>query len=274
MRLEYINWNIDPEIFNLFGISIRYYGILFVGGLVLSLSFLNLMYKKEGIPIEYLDTLAIYGMIGIFLGARLVHCIFYEGAYYLSNPVEIFLPIQSTGDGSYEFSGYHGLASHGGVLGMAAALWLYIIKTKIPIGTTLGLLAIVAPLAACFIRLANLMNSEILGQETEVAWAFIFERIDMIPRHPAQLYEAISYFFIFLFTFIMYQYKRFSIGPYFYFGLSLSLVFTSRFLIEFIKETQVGFEQGWYLNMGQWLSLPFIAIGLLFLGVSLFKKTI
>lgn len=265
MLLEYIHWNVNPEIINLFGISIRYYGLLFVGGLVLSLSILSRIFKQQNIPVTYLDLLSIYGMVGIFLGARIVHCFFYEGAYYLAHPLEILLPIQSTIDGGYEFSGYHGLASHGGVIGMAVALWVYTIKTKQPILLTMGLLGIVAPLSACFIRLANLMNSEIVGEPTNVAWAFVFEQIDLVPRHPTQLYEAICYFLVFLLLIVLYSKKKLSISPSFYFGVSMFLVFGARFFIEFLKEVQVGFEESWVLNMGQWLSIPFVLAGVFFM---------
>ncbi len=272
MQLLYIHWNIDPEIINLFGISLRYYGVLFVGGLVLSLSVLGQMFRQEHIAQQHLDTLSIYGMVGIFLGARSAHCFFYEGTYYLSHPLEILLPIRHIPGAGYEFTGYQGLASHGGVVGIMVALWLYTRRTKEPLGRTLGMIAIVAPIAGAFIRFANLMNSEIIGKPTELPWAFVFEQVDSIPRHPAQLYEALGYLLVFACTYWLYKQKRFTISPYFYLGFSLSCVFLIRFLIEFLKEAQVPFEESWQLNMGQWLSLPFFVLGIGLMAMH-WKKT-
>jgi len=265
MTASYIHWNIDPEIVNLFGISLRYYGLLFVGGLVLSVYILKWIFKTENIPDSHLDKLTVYGIIGIFVGARLGHCLFYEPTYYVSHPLEIILPIQPTGDGGYRFSGFQGLASHGGSLGVIIALLFYSRKTKEPILKTIDLIAIVAPLVACFIRLANLMNSEIIGIPTQVPWAFIFEREDNLPRHPAQLYEAIVYFLVFGLMLYLYKAKRPKLGNGFFFGLVISLIFTARFFIEFIKEKQVPFEEQMQLNMGQLLSIPFILVGIGFM---------
>jgi phosphatidylglycerol---prolipoprotein diacylglyceryl transferase len=262
MILNYINWNIDPEIINLFGISIRYYGILFIGGLILCISILNWIFKRENISLDKLEKLSIYGMVGIFVGARLGHCLFYSPSYYLNNPLEMLLPIQLTSDGGFEFTGYQGLASHGGAIGLIIALIFYAKKTNESIIKTIDLIAVVAPLGGCFIRLANLMNSEIIGMPTNVPWAFIFEREDNLPRHPAQLYEAISYLAIFVLVFYLYKEKRNRLQNGFFFGLTLSLIFTARFLIEFLKERQVAFEEQMNLDMGQLLSIPFIAVGI------------
>lgn len=271
MQTAYVHWNIDPEIVNFLGLSVRYYGILFIGGLMLSLYILGKMYENRGISPKLLDTLAIYGIVGIGLGARLVHCFFYDTAYYLEHPLEILLPIQYHPDEGYRLSGFHGLASHGGLIGMLVSLWFYAQKTKLPLALTPVLLAVVAPLAGAFIRLANLMNSEILGKPTDLPWAFIFQKIDNIPRHPAQLYESIAYFLIFLLNYALYRRKKDKISPYFYFGFSLTLVFLSRFFIEFLKENQTAVAQDWLLNMGQKLSIPFILAGMLLMILSRFK---
>lgn len=262
MILNYINWNIDPEIINLFGISIRYYGIFFIGGLILCITILNWIFKKENISLDKLEKLSIYGMVGIFVGARLGHCLFYAPSYYLNNPLEMLLPIHFTSDGGIEFTGYQGLASHGGAIGLLIALIVYAKKTNESIIKTIDLIAVVAPLGGCFIRLANLMNSEIIGMPTNVPWAFIFVREDNLPRHPAQLYEAISYLAIFGLIFYLYKAKRNRLQNGFFFGLGLSLIFTARFLIEFLKERQVSFEEQMNLDMGQLLSIPFIAFGI------------
>ena len=271
MILNYINWNISPEIINIFGISIRYYGILFVGGLLLSIYILKWIFEKENIPVEKLTTLSTYGLIGVFVGARLGHCLFYDPSYYLSNLLEMFLPIQQNAEGNYVFSGYQGLASHGGAIGLIIALVVYALKTKESFIKTIDLIAIVAPLAGCFIRLANLMNSEIIGIPTNVPWAFVFVSEDKLPRHPAQLYEAISYLLIFGLMLFLYKTKRDKLKNGFFFGLTLVLIFAARFFIEFIKEKQVPFEEQMLLDMGQLLSIPFVVIGLVFIVYGLVK---
>jgi prolipoprotein diacylglyceryl transferase len=265
MIINYIRWNIDPEIINIFGISLRYYSVLFVSGLILSFIILKWIYKKENIPLDKLDKLAVYGIIGMFAGMRLGHCLFYEPSYYFSHPLEIILPIQPTADGGYKFSGFQGLASHGGAFGLIIALIIYAKKTKESIIKTIDLIAIVAPLASCFIRLANLMNSEIIGIPTNVSWAFIFVRVNNLPRHPAQLYEAISYLLIFGLMLYLYKTKRENLKNGFFFGLVITLIFVARFFFEFVKENQVGFENGMTFNMGQLLSLPYLAVGIGFI---------
>lgn len=268
MTILSIFWDVNPEIINLFGISLRYYGILFVGGLILSVYILKWIFKNENIPLEKLDKLIIYGMIGIFLGARLGHCLFYEPSYFLSHPIEILLPIQPNIGGGYHFSGFQGLASHGGAIGLIIALIIYSIKTKEPIIRTIDLIAIVTPLSGCFIRLANLMNSEIIGTPTHVSWAFIFPNVDMIPRHPAQLYEALVYLLIFGLLIYLYKTKRTVLQNGFFFGLSIFFIFMSRFFIEFVKERQVAFEENMKLDMGQLLSIPFVLLGVGFMMYS------
>lgn len=269
--INYIHWNPEPEIINLFGISIRYYGLFFVGGLILCIQVLSWIYKRESIPSEYLEKLSIYGIIGILVGARLGHCLFYEPSYYLSNPIEMILPITFLPDGEIKFIGYQGLASHGGALGLIIALFFYSRKTKHSMIDTIDLIAVVAALGGGFIRLANLMNSEIIGMPTTKPWGFIFERVDNVPRHPAQLYEAISYFLIFAIMILLYKTKRAKLKNGFFFGLALVLTFVARFIIEFYKEDQVGFEEGMTFNMGQILSLPYIFVGIGFIIFGLWK---
>ena len=271
MILNYIHWNPDPEIINIFGISIRYYGLLFVSGLILCIYILRWIYKIENIPSENLDKLSIYGMIGILVGARLGHCLFYEPSYYLSNPIEMILPIAFLPDGGMKFIGYQGLASHGGALGLIIALFFYSRKTKHSMIDTMDLIAVVAALGGGFIRLANLMNSEIIGMPTTRPWGFIFERVDNVPRHPAQLYEAISYFLIFALMIFLYKTNRAKLKNGFFFGLVLVLIFIARFIIEFFKENQVGFEERMTFNMGQLLSLPYVIVGIGFIIFGLWK---
>jgi len=261
----FIHWNIDPEIINIMGFSLRYYGILFAGGMVLCILLLRRMFRKERIASDKLDTLTIYAVIGILVGARLGHCLFYEPAYYLDRPLEMLLPIQQSESGAYRFIGYQGLASHGGVVGLIMALVLYARRTRESILNTLDLISVVAPLAGCFIRLANLMNSEMIGFPASVPWAFVFERVDYLPRHPAQLYEALAYLIIFVVTFYLYNTNRQALRNGFFFGWSFSLVFAARFVIEFVKERQVPFEEQMVFDMGQLLSIPFILVGVGFM---------
>jgi prolipoprotein diacylglyceryl transferase len=274
MIFDYIYWNADPEIINVLGISVRYYGLLFVSGLILCIWLLGRIYKIENIPSEHLEKLSIYSMIGILIGARLGHCLFYEPSYYLSHPLEMILPVTFPPDGGIKFSGYQGLASHGGILGLLIALYICSRKTKHPLIDTLDLIAVVAGLSFGFIRLGNFMNSEIIGTPTTLPWGVIFERVDNIPRHPAQLYEAGSYFIIFTIMMLLYKKMRARLKNGFLFGLATVLFFTARFLIEFVKENQVGFEEEMTFNMGQLLSIPFIltGIGFMIYGLRSIKK--
>ena len=265
MSLNYIHWNPDPEIINIFGIPVRYYGLLFVSGLILCIYILRWIYKRENIPSENLEKLSIYCMIGILAGARLGHCLFYEPSYYLSHPLEIILPVTFPAGGGVKFTGYQGLASHGGALGLLIALYFYSRKTKHSMIETLDLIAVVAALECGFIRLGNFMNSEIIGIPATKPWSVIFERVDNLPRHPAQLYEAISYFIIFTIMIILYKKMRARFKNGFFFGLATVLCFTARFIIEFVKENQVGFENGMTFNMGQLLSLPYLVLGIGFI---------
>ena len=260
--LNYIFWNVDPEIVNIFGYALRYYSFLFIGGLILAGWALKQMLPGTQLTADYFNRFTLFAALGVFIGARLGHCLFYEPAYYFRYPLEMLLPIGRGIDGAYHFIGYQGLASHGGVIGAVAALLLCARIYRQNFVYTLDLVAVVAPLAGCFIRLANLMNSEIIGSPTDVPWAFVFAREDMLPRHPAQLYEAVIYLMIFLFNRIfLYRCYKDMTGTGFFTGWTLLLVFVARFLIEFVKERQVAFEDGMALDMGQWLSVPFIAIG-------------
>lgn len=271
MILNFIHWNTDPEIINVFGISIRYYGLFFVSGLILCIYLLGLIYKRENIPSENLEKLTIYCMIGIIAGARLGHCLFYEPSYYLSHPLEMILPVTFPKDGGIKFTGFQGLASHGGIIGLLIALYVYSRKTKHSMIDTIDLIAIVSGLGFGFIRLGNFMNSEIIGMPTTKSWGVIFERVDNIPRHPTQLYEAICYFIILAVMMILYKKARDRFRNGFFFGLGSVLFSTARFIVEFVKEDQVNFEEGMTFNMGQLLSIPFILVGIGFMIYGLWK---
>ena len=183
----------------------------------------------------------------------------------------MILPVTFPPEGGIKFSGYQGLASHGGVIASLIAIYLYSRKTKHSMIDTLDLIAVVSGIFFGFIRLGNFMNSEIIGTPTTLPWGVIFERVDNIPRHPAQLYEAISYFIIFAIMMLLYKKMRARLKNGFLFGLATVLFFTARFLIEFVKENQVGFEDKMTLNMGQLLSLPFIAVGIGFITYGIMK---
>ncbi|WP_455607246.1 prolipoprotein diacylglyceryl transferase [Bacteroides sp.] len=263
-----INWNPDPELFNLFGsFPIRYYGLLWGIGIVLSCIIVQRQYRDRKISEDKFTPLFFYCVIGITLGARLGHCIFYDWSYYQNHLIEMILPIRQFPGEGWKWIGYKGLASHGGTLGLIIALWLYCRKTKMHYMDVLDMIAVATPICACCIRLANLMNSEIIGKPTDMPWAFVFEQVDMLPRHPAQLYEAIAYFIFFLG--MIYLYKKSDHGQKlhrgFFFGLCLTEIFVFRFFVEFLKENQVDFESTMTLNMGQWLSVPFVIIGIYFM---------
>ena len=273
MIFNYIHWNVNPELVNVFGISLRYYGLLFVAGIVASGIVLNELFKHKKIESDYLDKVVVYILAGVILGARLGHCFFYETAYYLQHPIEMLLPIQANPNGGYYFSGYQGLASHGAVIGLLISLIFYCRLNKQSYIGTFDLITIAAPLGGGFVRIANLMNSEIIGIPSTVPWAFVFEKIDQQPRHPAQLYEALAYFLIFIVLIILYKKMHNRVNKGFFVGVSLSLVFIARFFIEFIKERQSNFEENMILDMGQILSIPFIIAGLYFVYYGLRKAS-
>ena len=264
-----LNWNVDPEIFWITDtFPLKYYGLLFMTGILIAFQIEKRIYIKENIPVERLDKLFIYVIVGIILGARLGHCFFYEPAYYFQNPIEILLPIKKIGE-SYKFIGFQGLASHGGTIGVLIALGLYCKKFKTNFLWLLDRIAIVGPIVGAFIRFGNFMNSEIYGKPTNGNWGVIFQRDDLIPRHPTQLYEAFSYLLIF--AILMFIYKKNSEKAHngLIFGVCLVLIFLARFIIEFFKENQVGFEDGMTINMGQILSIPFIIIGLILIFIKI-----
>lgn len=264
-ELLYIHWNPDLVAIHLGGFSIRWYSLCWLLGLLAAFLIVKRLYKEQKIKPELFDPLFIYCFIGILIGSRLGHCLFYEPGYFLSSGkhmVEMILPIRFMADGSWKFTGYEGLASHGGTIGLIIALWLYVRHTKVNLWRVLDNVAIATPVTACLIRLGNLMNSEIIGKATDVPWAFIFERVDLTPRHPGQLYEALAYALFFFIGWHLYRKRPERVGTGFFFGLCITLIFAARFFIEFTKDIQEAFEASMALNMGQLLSLPFVALGL------------
>lgn len=250
MILDAIIWDVKPEIFSIGQFAIRWYGLLFASGFVFGYFIMGNIFKKEKIDPKLLDTLTTYMVVGTVIGARLGHCLFYEPAYYLADPIKILKVWEG------------GLASHGAAIGILVALWLFVRKAKRPYLWILDRIVIVVALAGFFIRMGNLMNSEIYGVETTMPWGFVFVRWnETIPKHPTQIYEGLSYLVIFAVLYLLYQKKGIALKQGFLFGLFLTALFSMRFLIEFIKESQVGFEDTMALNMGQILSIPFILFG-------------
>lgn len=260
-------WNPNPVIFSADHFTLLWYGVFFATGLAAGSVSVWRKFKTAGIPANEFEKLLILSFIGIFAGARLCHCLCYEPQYFLSHPVEMLLPVAQGENGKYYFYGYHGLASHGGILGLIIAIGIFGLLTRRPVLKIMDFTAIATPLAGGFIRLGNLMNSEIIGSPTSVPWAFVFKAYDTIPRHPAQLYEAVFYFLLFAIMSAMYRKWKFTkVKDGFYLGFSMTAIGIFRFLIEFVKEVQVNFEREMTLNMGQLLSLGFIVAGIVILS--------
>lgn len=253
MNTLFIVWDFDPHLIPGSSIPVRWYGILFALSFVSAYLIMKRIFRKEGIPVKTLDDLTLYVGLGTVFGARLGHCLFYEPEIYLKEPLRILKIWEG------------GLASHGAAIGILLAIWLFARINKYSFIYLLDRLAIVVPLSGAFIRLGNLANSEIYGRATSLPWGFQFRRsLDVAHRfeahHPTQIYEALAYVLI---TILLWQiYKRAkTLRPGYLFGLFLVLLFAIRFLIEFVKEPQVAFEQEMLLNMGQLLSVPFIIAG-------------
>lgn len=259
MSIATIIWNPGDSLIDLGFFALRYYSMFFLLAFVSSYIVVKKQFVKYGIDVALMDSLTIYVVLGTLIGARLGHCLFYDFDYYSHHPLEIILPV--TFSPHFRITGFQGLASHGGGIGIMLSLILFSRKFKLKLWFLLDQIALVVPLAGTFIRLGNLMNSEIIGKPTDVSWAFVFLKDDNIPRHPAQLYEAIAYLLIFVAVYLMMRKYPKSSG--FYFGMVIFLIFCFRIGIEFIKEDQSAFEAGLLLNMGQLLSIPFILTGLI-----------
>lgn len=264
----FIDWNVDPTFFKVGSLSIMYYSLFFALAFVFGYKVEERMFKSEKINIEWLDKLWIYVAVATVIGARLGHCIFYDWAYFSQHPLEIFLPVKF--EPEFRFTGFRGLASHGAAIGIIIGLWYYSKKiSKKPILWILDRAIVPIALAGFFIRMGNLMNSEIIGSVTDMPWGFRFLRSGiedpLSPRHPAQLYEAICY--LISFAILMHLYWRTNAKEKmgYLFGMFLILIFASRFVIEFVKENQEAFEESMILNMGQILSIPFVIAGFYFI---------
>ncbi len=261
MILNFIIWDVSPEIFSIpqgvsivGGLSIRWYGLLFALSFIFGYIIMKKIFANEGLGEKVLDQLSTYMLVLTIVGARLGHCLFYEPSYYLSNPFEILKVWEG------------GLASHGAAVGIILGLYFFARSNKKPYLWILDRVAIVVALAGFFIRTGNLMNSEIFGDITTMPWGFIFIRyydhlLAVDPRHPTQIYEALSYLAIFIFIYKLYWNQKGKTNNGEITGYFLVLIWGVRFLVEFIKVPQVGFEETMFLNMGQILSIPLIIIG-------------
>ncbi len=243
-------WNADPVAVYIGPLSIHWYGLLFATAFVAGLRIMGRMYEREGRSREELDSLLGYVVLGAIVGARLGHCLFYDPAYYLASPLEILKIWEG------------GLASHGGVVGILIVVGVYARLKGVPLWWLLDRIAVPAALGGAFIRIGNFMNSEIVGMPTIVPWAVIFERVDPLPRHPVQLYEAAAYALIFLILLLTYRVDAARRRQGLLSGMFLTLVFAARFALEFFKTPQAAYELGAFLTVGQWLSVPCILAGM------------
>ncbi|MEM1325786.1 MAG: prolipoprotein diacylglyceryl transferase [Bacteroidota bacterium] len=261
--IAYIDWDVDPIIID--GLPFRWYSVMFLIGFTIGYFIFKRFAIREKFPIEWLDSLLMYMVIATIFGARLGHCIFYEWDYYSQHPLEMILPFKLN---PFEYTGFLGLASHGGAIGILIALWIWSRRhSRQSILWVLDRMLVPTALTCGFIRLGNLLNSGIVGEPTEQPWGFIFRRLgEDFARHPVQLYESMAYFLIFGVLFWMYwkTEARLKLGRLF--GTFFLLMFSARFFLENFKRSQGGFEDalGDALTTGQWLSIPFILIGLYF----------
>ena len=270
--LSFITWNVSPEIFTAGGFSLRYYSAFFAIGFVLAYFVIKHYYKQESIPQKELDRLTVFVVLGGILGARIGHCIFYEPSYFLTREhwMQMILPFSFS---PFRFTGYQGLASHGGAIGVLLAVFIFKFKSQ-QVGFLAILDKIVIPtgFVGALIRFGNLMNSEIYGYPTDLPWGFLFVRNgDTLPCHPTQIYEALCYIVVSVVLILLYRKPRYARKHGLMLGVFLIMVFSARFFIEFLKQNQESFEQGMALNMGQILSIPAV-IGGIGLVIYAFRK--
>lgn len=252
-----IVWDFNPVFVTIGSFEIRYYSLMWAAALLVGAWIFSYFCKKEGRPQSLSDSAFLYIALGTMLGARVGHCLFYEPEYYLLKPWAIITEIRNGG-----------LASHGATIGIIVSIWLCSRKNKVPVMWMTDRLGVIAPISGALIRFGNLFNSEIIGHQTDMPWGFKFMRlhrglpVEQVPAcHPTQLYEALCYILTFLVLWWMYNKTEAPRRRGLMFGVALIGIFLTRFFIEFVKINQVAFEEGMTLNMGQWLSVPFIIIG-------------
>ncbi len=275
MLIYQINWSPNEVLIEILGFSIYVYSLMFILAFFVGFKLFQSFFIKENVNQKYLDPMLVYMVISIFLGARLGEVFFYQWGYYQNHLVEILLPIQESPNSSllglidgYEFTGYRGLASHGAAIGVFIGLYLFIKRYNFKNFLWIfDRLTIPISIGGAFVRIGNFFNSEILGKYTDSNWGIIFEnRGETLPRHPAQLYESLGYIILFFILYRLYQSQNVRdrqgiLSGYFLIGLCFI-----RFMVEFVKESQGGIESflpG--LSTGQWLSIPFIILGLILL---------
>ncbi len=249
-----IIWDANPEIFELFGVSLRWYSLFFALAFLGGYYMVKFYTKRAKVSDKVYDYWLVFTVAGAIIGARLGHCLFYEFDYYSHHPLEILKVWKG------------GMASHGGAIGLLISLWIFSKRYKLNFTWILDKMAATFAIDAAYLRIGNLMNSEIFGYPTDLPWGFVFvnaKPAEVVPRHPTQLYEAICYFIVFLTIHFIDKRNNYKTPK----GLLLSIlligVFGTRFLIEFLKERQVNFENYMTLDMGQWLSIPFLITGIL-----------
>ena len=286
MILNYITWNVDPVLFHLGALQVRWYGMLWALGFLFGYFIMRNIYRREKLSDDWMDKLLIYMLVFTVIGARLGHCLFYEPEYYLSNPLKMLAIWEG------------GLASHGGAIGILTGLWIYVRrynkapkkkdeKQRITYIWLLDRIVVAVCLVGAMIRVGNVMNHEIYGTPTSLPWGFVFMRgaeqfcgtfdnytpclawespcpsSEWLPCHPTGLYEA--FFCLVAMGILLWMYYKRGLGlkqPGLMFGTFLIIIFGSRILIEFLKNVQVEFEKNMVFDMGQWLSVPFVIVGI------------
>ena len=251
--MQYFIWNIDPTLLHLGPLQLRWYGLLFVGSFFLGSMILTWMYKREGKDPAPVENLLIYLMVGAVIGSRLMHCFAYEPEFYLSHPLEILKVWKG------------GLASHGGLLGVFVAMYVFAKRYDTSYMWVVSRVAIPGALTAAFVRFGNFFNSEIIGLPSNLPWAIIFERYDMIPRHPVQLYEAFSYLFLLTVLLTIYRKTSATFATKILPGIFLTSMFIIRFLLEYTKTRQADYTTSLPFTTGQMLSVPFIVVGIIWI---------
>ena len=268
-----IYWDFDPVMLRLGeNFDVRYYGLMWALAIGLAAMMFDRFVKREGLPEKVSESIFYFGTLATIIGSRVGHCLFYEPDKYLAEPLRILTDIR---DG--------GMASHGAAIGLLIGLWLFSRRNKLPYLWSLDRIMIAVAIGGAMVRFGNLFNSEIIGAPTDAPWGFIFARLypagtpveAMVARHPAQIYEALCY--VVTFVVLMWLYYKRDMArrrPGLMFGVGLIGIFLTRFLIEFVKENQEAFEQSMTLNMGQWLSVPFIVMAVALIWYSLSRPEV
>ena len=248
--LHPFHWNVNPILIQIGPLTVRWYGVFFAAAFLVGYWIMRAIYRREGADLASLDRLLLYMLLGAVLGARVGHVLFYDPHYYAAHPLEIVKIWEG------------GLASHGGTVGILVALYLFTRRAGgPPYLWLLDRVAIPTALGGALIRMGNFFNSEIVGTPTSGWWGVVFDRVDSLPRHPVQLYEAVAYGLIFLVLLSIYRHRAPTLPAGRLLGLFLLLVFSARVLLEFVKTPQADYEAGFVLTVGQLLSFPFILVG-------------